>query len=170
MKKFLLLTLFLALLSSTLFAQIESTEKPRKAGLMAMVQSSQFDIGLPVWTSSQSTIIGPSLSITYLEDVSTDVGLGVFLKNYGSGVPDEIGVFTSLRGGTIIGKPDGGDTTFDFILGVGFGVDYFPHEKVSLGIEAQLNATKNDEGSGRFGRPGAVSANTAAVIALSIFF
>ena len=138
--------------------------------MMAMVQSSQFEIGLPVWTSSQTTIIGPSLSVTYLEEVNTDVGVGVFLKNYGSGVPEDIGSFFSMRGGSIIGKPDGGDTTFDFLLGVGFGVDYFPHEKVSLGVEAQLNATKNDKNSGRFGRPGAIGVNTAAVIGLSIFF
>lgn len=169
MKKLILLSLLSILIVLPLSAQTESSEEDRKAGLMAMIQTSQFDVGVPIWINS-TTVLGPSLNYAYAEELNTDIGVGLFLKNYGSGPVEEVESFFSLRGGAIFGAPSEGENTIDFLLGTGIGADYFPHEKVSLGVEAQLNLSINDSNSSRFGNPGGVGLNTAAVIALSIYF
>lgn len=56
----------------------------------------------------------------------------------------------------LIAIPDGdADNSVDFVLGTGYGVEYFPHEKVSIGVEAQLNLSKASENPGRLLCPGA---------------
>ena len=167
MYRYIFVTSFLLMLPFLTYGQQSSDENPRKVGLTATVQSSQFDVLLPVWVSNQ-TVIGPSVSFVSVSDSGSELGIGAFSKFYFN--TNTIAPYWGLRGGAVVGIPSGGDTVVDFITGLSVGGDYFIAEKFSLGVEVQGNFTISDDGSTRFGNPGGVNFNTASVITASLYF
>lgn len=149
------------------YSQQTQNQNPRKIGLTATVQSSQFDVLMPVWISSK-TVVGPSVSFVSVSDSGSELGVGAFSKFYFR--TETIAPYWGLRGGAIIGMPSGADNIVDFITGLSVGGDYFIHEKFSFGVEVQGNFTISDDGSTRFGNPGGVNFNTASVITASLYF
>lgn len=63
-----------------------------------------------------------------------------------------------------------GSGTTGFLLGCAAGGEYYLDEHFSLSVEAQLNMTKSDDQSARFGNPGKWTANTAAAAFATIYF
>ena len=165
--RYLAVICFTFILPLTVYAQQSGDENPRKVGLTATVQSSQFDVLLPVWVNNQ-TVIGPSVSFVSVSDSGSELGVGVFSKFYFN--TDTIAPYWGLRGGAVVGIPSEGDTIVDFITGLSVGGDYFIDDKFSLGVEVQGNFTISDDGSTRFGNPGGVNFNTASVITASLYF
>ena len=162
------LTFFVVIFSSTLNAQTTESEAPRTFGVTAGIQSDQLDFLLPFWISDQA-ILAPNVGIISAEDVGTDVTIGLVFKNY---LRETTGAvpFLAARGATIMGIPEDGDTIYDFILGAGFGGEYFFNRELSLGIEIQGNLSISDEGSFRFGNRGNMNFNTATALTASIYF
>lgn len=160
-KAFLLLSIIF--ISTNIFAQEE-----RNWGVTANIQSDQFEFLLPVW-ASPTTTISPSISFIAAQNGGADLSVGLVPKFYLSEPVDAV-PFVATRFGAIFGIPNSGDTIIDFVLGAGFGGEYFFKPKFSVGIELQGNFTISDEGSFRFGNPGNVNFNTATALTASIFF
>lgn len=162
MKKYILLIIVL-LASTKLIAQ-----EDRSWGVTANIQSNQFEFLLPIWLS-ETTTISPSISFIAAQDAGSDISIGIIPKFYLSEPVDAVPFF-STRVGAVVGIPNNGDTIMDFIVGAGFGGEYFFKPKFSVGIELQGNLTISDEGSFRYGNPGNINFNTATALTASIFF
>lgn len=157
--------LIILLLTGTLYSQ--ETQNHRKFGLSASLQTDQMDIAVPIWIGDK-TILAPALSILHVEDVGTDLGIGIVPKFYLR--MNKVSPYVVLRAGTLFFLPKHSDNTFDWVAGAGFGADYFFDERFSIGVEAQLNMTISDKKSDRFGNPGGMNYNTATAIVASIYF
>lgn len=159
------LIVILVLTASNTTAQEHQTE----IGLMASLQSRQSDITLPIRITDRA-MFGPSFSFLYVEEGGKDVGLGFFFKSYSRTGPESVLPFLSVRVGLMHASPEIGKSTTDYIGGLGLGADYFLTQSVSIGAEAQLNATKSDPNSNRFGNRGGFNLNTAMAVQLTLFF
>jgi len=166
MKRILLITALIFIFSISTFAQSDDTK--RSVGLTAAIQDQQLDFLIPIWVSDRA-VLAPNIGVVSAQDVGTDLSLGLVLKSYLRETVDAV-PYLVFRGGAIFGIPSEGDTITDFVLGVGFGGEYFFEPKFSVGIEIQGNASISDEGSFRFGNPGNTNFNTATVLTASIYF
>lgn len=162
MKTFWILLFFL--ISTTAYNQ-EQTQK--SWGLSASLQNNQFDIGIPSYLS-QTEILIPSFNVLFIEQSGWDLGVGLAFKHYTRS--EKIDPFISVRAGSFFTIPKKGKTTVDLTAGLGAGADYFFDEKFSIGIEAQLNLTKSNKNSSRFGNPSNINVNTASAVVASIYF
>lgn len=167
MKKILTAFTFFLILSVTCVAQ-EDDDQNRKFGFTASIQAQQMDFLVPFWMNERFSI-APSISVTTAQEAGSDISLGVQPKSYLSD-PFESVLFLSGRAGIIIGMPENGDNIYDFLIGAGFGAEYFFQPKFSVGIELQGNVTISDKGSFRFGNPGNINFNTATALTASIYF
>jgi hypothetical protein len=164
--------LFLAALFLTPHASAQ-TEPDPGIGLSASVQTGQFDIALPVWTSPSLAII-PSVGIDFAQDIGTDLRAGLAARFYRRVA--EVSPYFAVRGGVLFFSPaeleDGPelDSVVDFLVGGAFGAEAFLLPAFSLGVEAQLNATFSGEESARFGNPGNVNVNTGAAVTATVYF
>ncbi len=155
-----------------LSANMLFSQNTPRVGLSGTVQSDQFGISVPVWLS-ENFALAPSIGILYAEKVSTDFAIGLASRFYFS--TEGLAPYFALNVGTAIKIPSDDnimeeDIMVDFIFGLGYGAEYFISDHFSLGVEAQLNLTKSDENSNRFGNPGGVNINTATMITATIYF
>ncbi len=151
-----------------LFSHGLLSAKDRNVGLATSIQSEQAAISMPIWTGKKVTI-APSLGIVYREEVGSDLALGLLFKFY-TRTPKKITPYIGARVGALINSPEVGEGQTDWLLGVAFGGDYFLDDDFSLGVEAQLNLTKSDENSLRFGSPDGITINTGAAVTAAVYF
>ncbi|MBO6534682.1 MAG: hypothetical protein JJ966_00580 [Balneolaceae bacterium] len=164
-----LTSLFVLSILTISYVQAQSTEETeRGSGVTAVIQSDQLEFQIPIWTNNQ-TIIAPVIGAVYAQDIGTDLTVGLVLKKFQKETVGAVPFF-SIKGGAVIGMPKEGDTITDFVVGLGYGGEYFFNPNFSIGIELQGNASISDEGSFRFGNPGNVNFNTATLISASIYF
>lgn len=161
MKKILLL---LIIISNFLFAQ----ETPQSGiGISASYQAAQLSILLPVWLN-EKIILEPSIGFSSVEDAGQDYQIGIELKKFL--YKEKTSPFIGIRFGTAMYSPKSSHLVSDFIYGIAAGGEYFVDRNFSLGIEGQLNASKSDKKSARFGAPGKLIINTATAIYATIYF
>lgn len=165
-----LLALLLLLSPLTALAQ---TEPEPGFGLSASVQAGQFDLALPYWAGSSFALV-PSVGFEMGQDVGFDVRLGVAARFYQR--VGQIAPYGGLRAGLLFFSPAENEfgpdpeSTMDFLIGVMYGAEAFLLPQFSLGVEAQLNATKSAEASMRFGNPGNLNLNTGAAVTATVYF
>lgn len=164
MKSLLLLLAFL-LFSKLLTAQEEDND--RNWGLGASFQGTQLDITIPIWIT-ETSILSPTVMGIYVEDAGYDIGFGIGYKSYLKS--SKVSPYFSPKAGVFINNPDKGKSLVDLYFGLGIGADYFFDPKFCIGVEAQLNGTKSDKMSARFGNPGGINLNTAAALNAIIYF
>ncbi len=158
--------LCLLALAATAVAQ-EPGARPGMIGLSASLQGSQQGIQLPVWVSEQ-VVLAPSIAVLSASDIGTDLSLGALLRfnlDTGRAVP-----YLGLRAAILMYSPDEGDSTTDVVFGPAVGGEYFLGDRLSVGVEAQLNVAMSDEASSRFGNPDGTNINTATAVQASFYF
>lgn len=160
------LTISLILVSSV-YAEDDIVDRSGSVGLSTAIQSNQLDIMIPIW-ASKDIVLTPSISYVNVSDYQSDLGLGASLRyNFYS---TEFVPYFGVRVGMLKFTPDGGESITDKFYGALFGGEYFLKDKLSIGIEAQLNITSSDENSSRFGNPDGTTMNTASRIYASVYF
>ncbi len=164
---YIILITLLSLTVGNVNAQNSSLDD-RTFGLTASIQNENLDFQLPIWLN-QNLVIAPVTGLVYAQDFGMDLTLGMVLKSYFTNSQEAV-PYVSFKSAAIFGIPDEGDTITDFIIGVGFGGEYFFNPKFSIGIEYQGNASISDEGSFRFGNAGNLNFNTATQLSASIYF
>jgi hypothetical protein len=93
-----LLVLFVAFLNQSFAQESGEEESSRSFGFTATVQSTQFDILVPVWISPK-TVIGPAVSFVSVQDSGSDLGVGAFSKFYYH--TEKIAPYFGLRAGAL---------------------------------------------------------------------
>ena len=137
------------------------------AGIAAGLSITSTNISLPRWISPGLALV-PSVSLVWIEDGGTDWGLGFGVRFYGD--PRQAVYPYKTVGLGILGlAPESGDPTTDFLLGLGYGGEFFPARMFSLGVEIQLNLSVSDDESYRFGNPGGANVNTATLIYATLY-
>jgi hypothetical protein len=162
----LILVAFGLLCFATAYGQSES-DSQRTVGISASIQGSQFDIQLPIWTSSRFSV-SPAFGLVFVEDAGSDYRFGLVGRYYLK--TQKVSPFLGGRIGVLLASPKNADNTTDVIAGFLGGGEYFFDEKFSVGVEGQVNASFSDKKSTRFGNPGATNVNTAAAVFVSIYF
>lgn len=165
--------LFFIVVFLTIFISVSNTIPAQELshgnfGISAVFNSTQGDILFPIWVGGYNTI-APSIGVVNIQDQFTDLSLGLVYHHYFP-FNKNFAPFLGLRGGALLGTPESGNGTTDYLLGVGGGGEYFLSPNFSVGIEAQLNFTFSDEKSVRFGNPGRTNINTGSVIFASVYF
>ncbi len=139
----------------------------RKVGISASFQGPQLDFTVPIWVN-ESNVIMPSLHVVSFEKSSTEIGFGFgYRRNIRAGttVP-----YAGVRLGAFILLPDDGEGMADYFGGPFLGGEYFFNDVFSAGVEAQINITKSDKKSYRFGNPGNINVNTATSAYVTFYF
>lgn len=163
-----ILILTLLLVASQNLVSLAQEETPRTIGLSAVVQTSHFDVMLPLWISPR-TLLAPAISALVVSSAGTDLGFALVPRFY-THLPEGLTPYFSLRLGSIFGLSRNTGSTTDVISGIAFGGEYFFSPKFSIGVETQLNATFSDSESTRFGNPGGTNINTGTAILANIYF
>ncbi len=153
----------------SIFATLSAQEVDRKGftGISTGIQSNQLDIMIPIWTNNYVVVI-PSVSFVDIGGRQSDLGLGLMLRH--NLKSEEVVPYIGVRVGMLYFSPDNNEAITDYVFGLAFGGEYFIKDKFSFGIEAQLNMTKSNEFSSRFGNPDGTTLNTASVAFMSIYF
>ncbi len=141
-------------------------------GMMVSFQQAQVDIACPIRTSN-SFMIAPVISVSYMEDIGSTFGFGLaprFYMNDKECKANTLKPFISAKAAFVRSSPDNGPSTTDFIIGISYGGEYFISSNFSVGLEAQLNFVKSDDNSGLFGNPGGINVNTGGSLFASIYF
>ena len=158
--------------STSAFSQATASETEpanRTIGLSANVQTSEFGINVPIFLSQRFSL-APAIGLRYSEGAGTDFAFAVVPKLYYS--TNKFAPYSTLRLGALINNPalSGQESSIDFLAGIGTGAEYFFVPNFSFGVEAQLNGTKSDDFSNRFGNPGGININLATVVTANIYF
>ena len=161
----LMVIAFTVVLASNMYCQDNPPET--KVGLSASLQTTQFDIMLPVWVGSHFSV-APAFGMVWSEGVGSDVHIGlvpriIFHK-------DKIAPYLGARIGFLIASPKSGESATDILTGLAFGGEYFFDEYFSVGVESQLNIAISSEKSTRFGNPGKANLNTGAALSATVYF
>jgi len=171
MKKYIFILTINVILILVSVNSLFSQETARKQiGISATLQGEQYGFLIPIWIGDQITI-APAVDFKYAEKVGLDYSIGIVPKYYlrkGKVMP-----FIDLKGGVLFNNPSKENinkNTMDWILGAGFGGEYFIDKNLSIGIELQGNFTISDKNSYRFGNPDGLNFNTATMIYASIYF
>ncbi|MBI4946505.1 MAG: hypothetical protein HY840_08905 [Bacteroidetes bacterium] len=146
---------------------IAKEDNDKSIALGASFQGAQTDILCQFWLTDNATA-GPFLRFLSVEDMASELGIGLFGKIYF--YKQKVAPFFGWQLGIIQGMPKVGDNTTDIVLGLGIGGDYFFDSNFSVGIQASLNFTKSDEKSNRFGNPGGLNVNTSTSLNAFIYF
>jgi hypothetical protein len=145
-----------------------SGEPPQRGmGLMAAVQDEQMDIIVPMWVTPNVTL-APAVRLVSVSDGYSDIGLGGIVRFYQRG--QVVSPYVGIRGMALIFSPNGADGWTDILAGAAVGGDYFIDQHLSLGVEAQLNATFSSDASTRFGNPGGTNINSAMGAFVAVYF
>ena len=131
----ILLTVFTCLCTVVNASQIR-TETPR-LGMSVIIGDSQSSVMLPVWIASNIVIV-PSFGLSIDEDGWSDLytGFGIrIVRRMESNLHPYVGISCAVLG-SIYGWNE--DRTFNYLLVVAYGGEYFLTKNFSLGIEAQL--------------------------------
>jgi hypothetical protein len=136
-------------------------------GIAAGLSVTSTSINLVRWVSPRLALI-PSASLLWVEDGGTDWGLGFGMRFYRH-PRQAVYPYTTVGLGVLGLAPESGDATTDYLLGIGYGGEYFPAKMFSLGVEIQLNLTVSDDESYRFGNPGGANINTATMIYATLY-
>ncbi len=137
-----------------------------KLGLSASLQSDQFDIMIPI--RSEKFAFVPAIAFASVSDVATDLGFGAAVRFHMS--EGKIVPYAGFRVAVFIMNPKNGDSLTDYAYGPNVGGEYFLDDRFSIGIEGQVNITKSDEFSNRFGNPNGTNINTASSIFATFYF
>ena len=161
--------IFIILISFSLSPESFGDDNLRKnkVGLSAAIQKSQLDITVPVWIGANNVIL-PSIYAIYSEDIAGEVGIGIgYRSNFNNkkAIP-----YAGFRIGALILMPKGGDSRTDLIAGPFFGGEYFIGDEFSAGVEAQINVSKSQKNSFRFGNPDNININTATLVYVTFYF
>ena len=170
-----LLALFCTVFSFNSFAQnSENSDEAavrRTVGLSANIQNSEAGITVPIFLSQQF-VLAPAVGIFYAEGVATDISLGIMPKYYFES--GRFAPYAALRFGAILNKPtpeiSHAKSSTALMAGIAFCAEYFPIPNFSFGVEGQLNFTKSDGGSVRFGNNGGITANLGTAVTANIYF
>ncbi len=164
------ISLILILTSMIMFVSSLSAEETDRIGFIGIstaIQSNQLDIMIPIWFDNVMVVV-PSVNLAKISGKQSDFGVGILVRfNLKT---EEVVPYFGIRGGILNFTPEKRKQYKDYILGVAFGMEYFFKEKFSFGIEAQLNGTKSDKNSYRFGNPDGTTLNTASVAFVSVYF
>ncbi|MBN2424036.1 MAG: hypothetical protein JXR46_16310 [Calditrichaceae bacterium] len=165
LKLFPMLLIIFMLYSSNSYSQ--ETYSNNKIGISAAIQNDQFEIQLPIRTSSYF-LIAPSISFISIGDDAKDFQLGLSNRIYIS--PKKVSTYAGARIGVLFNIPKNADSVIDYTFGISGGAEYYFDKNFSIGIEGQLNVSKSDDKSVRFASPGEFIINTATVILATIYF
>lgn len=151
-----------------IFLQVSYAQQDKnfKVGLQVAVQGAQYDILVPLKSSSFS--IAPSIGVSWNEDAYTEMNLGLVPKFYlaeGKARPYLGGRFLAQ-----IISPKNGDSIIDYLVGLAGGGEYFFDEHLSCGAEAQINIGLPSKNSIRYILPGKTNINTASALFLTYYF
>lgn len=167
MNRFFFICVIFSLLFSFNFS-LGQTELPESGiGLSASYQDNHLDIQMPIWLSNKISL-APAFGVVYVEGEETAILFGLFPRFYLKKA--KVSPYLGFRIGFVYSKPENTDSTFDGLLGICAGGEYFLDKHFSIGIEAQLNASKSDENSLTFGNPGGINLNTATSFFATIYF
>jgi hypothetical protein len=161
--------LFILLLSTTY--SFSQDQIKRTIGLTALVQGQQFGIQMPLWFAS-SVSLAPFIEFKYVENQGVDYIVGIVPKFYYN-MNKKLVPYLGAKFGFAFYEPDSQlnkSGTTDRIMGIAFGGEYFFDPRFSIGVEGQINYTKSDKYSSRFGNPGGSNINTGSVITANIYF
>lgn len=148
------------------------------AGLSATFQGQQLGLLIPIWTGN-NFVIAPAIDFAYAESAATEIGIGIRARYYITKA--KVSPYIGIGGGAIINSYETvtyneyssnteKEKTFDFLVGLAFGGEYFLDEHFSFGIEAQGNMTKSDKDSYKFGNPDGINFNLATMLSATIYF
>ncbi len=135
-------------------------------GITAAIQDLQLDFNIPFWVSDKA-VLAPAFGLLHASGKATDITLGLAVRGYFK--KEKLSSYSGARFGSFILSPKDGDTLVDFLAGVFLGAEYFFDSKFSVGGELQLNVTKSDEFSGRFGNPDGTNFNTATALFITFY-
>lgn len=136
-------------------------------GLMASLQDDQVDIIVPAWVSP-NIVIAPAVRLVSITNGYSDIGIGGIVRIYKrEGI---VSPYISARGMALIFSPNRGDGWTDILFGGAIGGDYFLEQHLSIGVEAQVNATVSADTSTRFGNPGGTNINSGMGIFAAMYF
>jgi hypothetical protein len=170
------LTLLLILLSVYNFQSVYAQQKEtvRTVGSSAsftIPQSTVFgtsaavsdllDILVPIWLGDVA-VIAPGISVLYVENSGTQLGLLLSPRFYLR--MSRVAPYIGGRVKAIITIPDAGTNTYDWVVGLVFGGEYFVNPKFSFGVETRLNGFIPDPDVGNF------ILNTGASILATVYF
>lgn len=136
-------------------------------GISASLSSSQLDFIFPVRLSEQF-VAGPSFGFVHVASVGSDYRIGIMSRFLLTDKP--VKPFIGFRAGVIIGSRLNSDILTDGIAGLLGGAEYFINNHISVGIEAQINASVSGNNSSRFGNPGRTNINTATAVYGTLYF
>ena len=151
-------------LTAVLNAHAQSTSA---IGISASIQSSQFDILVPIWLGNHFSI-SPAVGLVWVKDGTTDIRFAIAPRYYF--YKEKFAPYVGARVGVLMASAEGVSGTTDILAGLAGGGEYFLDGHFSLGVEAQFNIISADDNSSRIGSPGAVQANTAAAVFATIYF
>lgn len=108
---------------------------PRQLGPSA-AGSDLLDVLVPIWLGDV-TVLAPGISVLYVEDSGTVLGLLLTPRFYLR--MSRVAPYIGGRVKAIITVPDAGSNTYDWAVGLVFGGEYFVNPKFSFAVETQLN-------------------------------
>lgn len=143
-------------------------EPPKNGiGLMASLQDDQVDIIVPGWISPH-VVIAPAVRLVSVTNGYSDIGIGGIVRIYKR--ESVVSPYIAARGMALIFSPNRGDGWTDILFGGAVGGDYFIEEHISIGVEAQVNATLSADSSTRFGNPGGTTINSGMGVFAALYF
>jgi hypothetical protein len=140
-----------------------------KVGITGLVQGSQFDILVPIWLDEHFSL-SPGIGLKWIEDGGTDVAISITPRFFFFKEKLRYAPYIGGRIGILFYKTKDLPNLTDLIVGLCVGGEYFLHDHFSFGAEGQLNLTKSDPKSIRFGNPGKITMNTATAIYATFYF
>jgi len=148
-------------------ASAENRSDSMSVGISGTIQTAQTDIMLPIWIS-RNIVIAPTIGLSYIQDAGTDLELAFVTRMFLT--RKTVTPFIGARAGTIIYSPSTGTSLHDYLVGLCAGGEYFFGEKLSVGIEAQVNLGIDDSQSTRFGTLGGKALSTGTMVYATIYF
>lgn len=138
--KLTFIILALVTLTTTTFAQ--TTPETGSFGIRSTI-GNQTSIEIP-YQLNESLSIAPAITLVGIENNSTTFGLGILPRYYTS---SENALSTYVMGNLGFNNTsfDGGGSATFFVLGVGYGAEYFLSSNFSFSADAGLTANLGDD-------------------------
>lgn len=136
-------------------------------GLSASLQTTQFDILLPIWVGDRFSI-APAFGAVWGQGQGSDIHLAVMPRFYL--YRERVAPYIGARIGVLLASPENGESTADILTGGAFGGEYFVDRHISVGVESQINITLSADKSSRFGNPGKMNINTGVALFATLYF
>ena len=142
-------------------AAAQENQVQRKWGLGASLQSNQGAIFVPIWLSP-TLMLAPNASLNYIENLSTTIGAGVWVKIFPRMA--RVAPFWGLGATTstvIISGGGGSNTTI--VPAVFFGGEFFINQRFSFGVQPTVAVAIPPNS-------GPISINTLTLLYATVFF